>query len=216
MAGGEGCFERVGHLDGASVLVAMLVVDGLDAAARGDEVFGHRDFHLAVVGHGEDVLHKPFAVRPLADDHGAVQVLQAAADNLAGRGTLTVDEYGHRDVDILGGHACARLDVFGGHFPFGLHHQLVLRHPDVDNVHCLAHQSAAVAAEVEDDPFEAGVVAFQPLEGFAHVLRGVLGEFVQADISDVAVDNPAVGDVGQADLGTGDGDVKGFPLALEA
>ena len=100
VAGGEGGLERVGHFDGTAVLIAVLVVDGLYAATTGDEVFRHGDFHLAVVRHGHDVLHQAFAEGTVADDNGTVEVLEAAAYNLAGGGAAAIDKHRQGDIEV--------------------------------------------------------------------------------------------------------------------
>ena len=89
-------------------------------------------------------------------------------------------------------------------------------HPDVDDIYSFAHQAAPVAAQVEDDAFHVGVVAFQPLESLADILGGVLREFVKADISHIPVNHTGVRNVGEPDFGTGDGDVELFAFAFQA
>ena len=124
----------------------MAVVDGLDAASAGDIVFADGYLHLAVVGHGQYILHQPFAVAALTDDGGTVEVLQASADYLAGRGRTVVDKYCQRNLGVLGCHTGVALGVLRGHFAFGFHHQRAAWYPDVHYVHRLIHQPATVAA----------------------------------------------------------------------
>ena len=61
VAGGECGLERIGHFDGTTILVTMLIVDGLDATTTRNEILGHGNLHLAVVGHWHNILYQPFS-----------------------------------------------------------------------------------------------------------------------------------------------------------
>ena len=76
--------EAVGDADCCAVGIAAGVVEGLDAAAAGDVVFGGGYFHAAVVGQGSYCLYEAFAEGAVSDDDGAVEVLEGAGDDFGG------------------------------------------------------------------------------------------------------------------------------------
>ena len=195
----EGRLQRVGHLHGPALLVAVAVVDGLYATSAGYVVFAHGDLHLAVVGHGQYVLHEALAVAALAHDDGTVEVLQAAAHNLAGRRRAAVDEHRQWYLGVFRLQAGVALGVFRRHLAFGLDHQGAARYPDIHYVDGLVHQAAAVAAQVEHHPAHVGLLFLQAYEGIAHVFGGVGRKFVELDVAVVVLlaHEAVVGYVGQ-------------------
>ena len=122
VAGFEGRAFGLGDVYG----FAVFVPHGLNAAARGDVVFGGGEFDARVVPDVFLVLHQPFAVAALSDEHPAVEVLNGTTNNLAGRGAVVIDEYRHGYVGVyrcLGG---AEAAVPLGHFAFGAYDQFAL------------------------------------------------------------------------------------------
>ena len=172
----------------------MGVVDGLDAAARGDVVFGRGEFQHGVVTQRTGRLHEPLAETALADQYRAVEVLQSSGDDFGRRRRIAVDQHGQRQVGKyrfrVGAENLLRIfrtalgaDYFG---PLGDEHP-----QDFD---CLLHDAAAVGAVVEYEAFEF-ILGAQLFDGAAHLLVASFGEVAVADVAD-AVGNPS--DVGNA------------------
>ena len=134
-----------------SGVLLVRVVNLLNAAATGDVVMRHRNLQLGIVAQRQDILHQSFTKRPLPDDDSAVVVLYGTCYNLTGRSTVAVDKDGERNLKVkrlVGG----GIQVIGcGGLTFHGDDGLTLGDKQVDNVHCLVHQAAAVAAQVEDE-----------------------------------------------------------------
>ena len=215
VGGLEGSLQRIGHLRCASVLVAVTVVQRLNAASAGDVVFRHRHLHLAVVHQRQDVLYQAFAKRTRPDNHCAVQVLKAAGRNLGSRCTIAVDQHRHRHLGVFGVHSRVTLCVFGRYLAFGFHYQLALGQENVHQIDSLVHQSAAVVAQVEDEALHLGVLAFEAHESLADILGSILRVLVQLHVADVARQHPAVGHVWQLDFGASDCLLKRLAVAFQ-
>ena len=195
----------------------MTIVDGLDTASGGDVILADGDLHLTVVGHRQDVLHQSLAEAALAYDHGAVEVLQAAADNLAGRGRSSVNDDGQRYIGVLGLHTGIALDVFGSNLALGLHHEGAAGNPYVDNVDSLVHQAAAVAAQVENNTAHGWILLLEAHKSFANILGGVGGKLVELDITYIFLfaHKAGIGHVGQLDGTAGEGAFELLAVAFE-
>ena len=207
VARGEGVGQRVGDmLRVASAPVA--VVDGLDAASAGDVVFARGELDDAVVGQVEGRLHQSLAEGARAHDDGAVEVLEAAAGDLRGRGRLVVDEDddGHHGVDRL--HLGRKLAV--GLLDLALHRQdgLALGHEHVDDGDGLLDASATVAPQVEDEALHALVLHVE--HGAPHVAGAVLRVGGEAEIADAARLHAVVGHGRLLDLLAGDDLAEGL------
>src|SRR5574344_1430280 len=111
-------------------------------------------------------------------DDGTVQILQTARHYLAGRSTVAVNEYCHRNFSILGRHLGVVLGTFGSYFGFGFYHQFSFFYKHIDQIDSFVKQSAPVAAEVDDYTFECRTFGFQCFKGAAHVGTRVLCELV--------------------------------------
>ena len=84
--------------------------------------------------------------------------------------------------------------IFIRHFSFGADNLQSALHKDVGNVDRLIEQSATVAPQVDDHPFQiVGLLKFQ--ESLAHLFGGILGESRKFHISDLFVKHPGVRDV---------------------
>ena len=169
----------------------MGVVDGLDAAPRGDVVLGRRQLEVGVVAQRAGRLHEPLAETLLSDEHRAVEVLQRTRYNLGGRGRVAVDEHRQRQLrkDGLRLRAVALLlgaAVRGDHLgPLGDEHR--------ENLHRLLHDAAAVAAVVEHQPPQVALRT-QPFDGRAHLLVAPVGEVAVLDVANRVVEPAGVGD----------------------
>ena len=187
--------ERVGN-DAHVALLRVRVVHGLDAASRGDVVFGRGELEHRVVAQRARGLHEPLAVAPLADEHRAVEVLERPGDDLRRGGRIAVHQHreGHLREDRL--RLGAVLLLLGA--PPGREHHGTLGHEHREDLHGLLEDAAAVRAVVEDQPPQLAFAA-QPLDGRAHLLVATLGEVAVADVADAVGHPSGVGYPGDRD-----------------
>ena len=192
----------VGVFVEGAVIVAVAVVDGLDAAAARRVVFAGGDFQLAVVGHRADRLDEALAVGAGTGDGGAAQVLQGAGGDFGGGGGVAVDQHqqGHQGVDRR-----IRGAVFPGQFghaAFGGDHERSLRNEERDDVDGFVHHAAAVVAQVDDQALGAGFLEPQHvgLEFFGDLGR----EAVELDVADVVAVQAGIADIRHVDPFAGD------------
>ena len=130
-------------------------------------------------------LHDALAVGALAHDDRAVVVLQRAAGDLARGGRVAVDQHHH------GHHRVYRLRRGAEllRHPFQLsavgHHHPVARDEDVDQLHGLVLQSAAIVAQVEHQSLDALLAHVDDV--VADVARAVLREFVERHVANAVL-----------------------------
>ena len=164
------------------------IVDFLNAATTGNVIMRHRDFHLRIVTQRQDILYQPFTKSPLPDDDCAVVVLQGSRHDLTGRGTVAVNKNGHRNfkVDRLVG---SRMQAVGcGRLATHRNDRFPLGNEQVDNVDCLVHQAATVAAQVEDEALQ--LMVFPHFHEFLlHLLARVAGEAAQRNVGHAIVEH---------------------------
>ena len=125
-----------------------------------------------------DRLHQAFAKGGLADDEGAVVVLQGAADNLRGRSRSAVDH--HHDGKALAAVAVRRciIPVWKG-APALADDALPLGEQMVADLDRLVEQSAGIAPQVEDQPLQVA----KAVDGLAHFGGRRLLELRQMDVA---------------------------------
>ena len=129
--------------------VVLGVLEPVDVLARGAVVAGDGQLEDAVaVLELEDVLDRPLAVGPLADDRGPVVVLEAGRDDLGGRGRVLVDQDDHREV-FVGPVLLGLVGLGDGVAPSVLTILPVVQE-QVGDLDRRAEQAAGVVAEVED------------------------------------------------------------------
>ena len=192
-----GSVEDAGRAVGRGLLVgavgiAVAVIDLLNKAAAGDVVLGDGDLEHSVIGEAAGRLHQTLAKRACSDDHGTVQVLQCAGSDFAGTGRTAVDEYNQRNVGVNridSGlvDALARL-VAAAH----LHHLGSLGDKAAHNLDCALDDTTAIAAQVEHDVLDPGVL-LQLDQGVAHLLGRLLVKGCQVNITDIVARHAVVG-----------------------
>ena len=170
----------------------MGIVDGLDAAARGDVVFGRGEFEHGIVAQRSRRLHESLAETALADQHRAVEVLQRPGDDLRRRCRTAVDQHRQRQVckDRLRVGAEHLLRIF--RTPLGADHLGPFGDEHSQDFDRLLHDAAAVGAVVEHKPFQR-LFGAQPFDGRAHLLVASFGEVAVADVADAVGDPSGVG-----------------------
>ena len=180
--------ERVGY-GLYRTLLRVGVVDGLNAAARRNVVFGRGELQHGVVAQRPRRLHKPLAVAALADDHRTVEVLQGAGHDLRRRCRIAVDEHRQRQVgeDRLRRGAVNLPRIL--RTAFGAYHLGAFGNEHAQNLDRLLHDAAAVAAVIEDQTLQFSPGA-QLLDGCAHVFVTPFGKVAVTDVTD-AVGHPA-------------------------
>ena len=180
--------ERVGY-GLYRTLLRVGVVDGLNAAARRDVVFGRGELQHGVVAQRPRRLHESLAVAALADDHRAVEVLQGAGHDLRRRCRIAVDEHRQRQVgeDRLRRGAVNLPRIFRA--AFGAYHFGAFGNEHAQNLDRLLHDAASVAAVIEDQTLQLSLGA-QLFDGCAHVFVTPFGEVAVTDVTD-AVGHPA-------------------------
>ena len=182
----------------------MRIVKLLDAAAAGDIVLRNGHLQFAVVVEVARLLHQPLTVGALAHHHRAIKVLQRPANDLTCAGTLPIHQHHQGNARVHGfAQRLVGLVPFGD-LAAGLHHQFVLRHEEVHDVHRFAEQTTAVAAQVQHHL--GGALFLQLLHCGAYLLTGRLRETVQLDVAHLVhrVDHPLIRHIGDLDLFTGE------------
>ena len=164
-----------------ALLVAVAVIQALDAPPAGGVVLGDRDFHAGAVGELFGLLHQAFAEGFFPDDDAAVQVLQGAGhDFRSGRG-LAVHQDGHRKVGSQRASSGLVRLVPVRALPLGADHFLPLAHKQVDHRDGFPEQASAVAAQVHHHVL--GPQRIREVEqGFADVHARCFRERVQGQI----------------------------------
>ena len=153
--------------------------------ARGHEVLGVGDLHAVFLAlysaQREDVLHDALAVGLGTDHQGAAAVLQAAGEDLAGRGGSAVDQDHQGDI-VLPGLGVALLAVAGA--VLAVEEQLLVQE-DVGDLFRRVHPAAGIIAQVQDQG--GGALLFQLLHVGGQTFLAVAGELVQRDQADVVL-----------------------------
>ena len=182
-AAAENLASAVGGLHVLRVLrafVAVLVVleerlvrvVALDQAAAGRVVVRDGQQQRRAFGERELRLHQALAERVLAQDPGAVVILQRAGDDLRRRRRLAVHQHhdrillrqriglGAEDLLLLGAAAVR-------------HHGLPVPQEAAGQAHGLGHQSAEIVPQIEDQPLHVLLAEFlhERLDVAADVLR---------------------------------------------
>ena len=185
----------------------------LDAApirrvvTRGGELDG------AIIGQGQDGLHRALAEGLAANDDGAVVVLQRARDDFRGRGRAAVDQ--HHD-----GHAGHQITLLGIEIAFlaffaaadGNH--LAAVEEGIRDFHRRVQYAARVVAEVDDNAAQS-ITQVRADRGdfFAEVVAGVVGKGTDADVANILIQN-AGAHAGHLDDVAGDADDDRLRLAF--
>ena len=188
----DACGAVGGGLLVGAVLVAVAVIHLLDEASAGDVVLGDGDLEHAVIGQRACGLYQSLAEGAVADDHGAVEVLQRSGSDLAGTGRAAVDDDGQGNLGVNGVDgglvgALARL-VAAAHDE----HLRTLGDKAAHNLDGSLDNAAAIAAQVQDDALDPGVL-LEFDDGIAHLLGRFLVEGGQTDVADVVARHAVVG-----------------------
>ena len=145
----EDVCQRVGDVLGVAA-VGVFVVDGLYAPSAGNVILAGCQFEGGVVRQVHRSLYESLAVGACAEDDGTVEVLQAAAGNLAGTCRLVVYQHDNRHHRVNRFHGRLVFFVRTLQFAHGLHQRKSFRHEHIDDVDSLQQTAAAVVAQVED------------------------------------------------------------------
>ena len=128
----------------------------------------------------DDVLDTAFAPCPFADDDGAFVVLEAGAEDFAGRGAEVVDENDHGESGVrsrLGGIP----DFFADVASLGTD-DAAFFDEHVGDASGLAEQSTGVEAKVDDQGFHA--ICLELSHGGSEFIGGASCEVSQSDVAD--------------------------------
>ena len=140
-----------------------------------------------VFGGVEDGLDEALAEGGLADDEGAVVVLQGAGDDLSGGGGVAVDQ---DDDGVLVGAGFAvggAVDLVGeGAAALG-DDDLALLEKLVGDIDGLVEQAAGVVAQIEDEAVQ-GAGGLEVVERVAHLAAGGLHEVGDVDVADAGLE----------------------------
>ena len=166
-------------------LVRLLgVLEAVNVLSRRPLIGGDGQLEDAVaVLQVDDVLDRPLAIAALADDRGAVVVLETGRDDLGGRGRVLIDQDDHREA-VEGPFLLSLVGLGDGVPPLRAHDQSVLDE-QVGDFHGRAEEPARVVAEVENQGLHP--LALELVEGFFQLLGRVLDEAADSDVADLAV-----------------------------
>ena len=183
--------QRVGYGSDAAVVVAVGVVERLNAPSAGNVVLGRSDFQKGIVAERAGRLHESLAEGPLAEQYGAVQILQRARDDLGSRGRLAVDQHddGHPRIDRVGLRR-ERLVEFAD-TAFHRHDFGPFGNQQGENLDGLLQYASAVASQVDDQ--RRGALLLELDERAAHVEAALFREIVVQDVSDPVGDHAVIG-----------------------
>ena len=203
-AGRKFPYERIGYLADRAVLLARGVIDSLDAAPRGNVVFGGREFQQGIVSQRTGRLHEALSEALLSDQYGPVEILERAGDDLGRRSRIAVDQHGQRQIGqdrIVRGAE----DILLRSGPsLGADHLRTFGNEHRNDLDGFLQNAASVAPVVEDQSPQ-GILCAEFLDRGAHLFVRSFGEVAVLDISDPFCDEPGVGDAG-----------NGYPFARQS
>ena len=182
--------QRIGHMLRVAAVV-VLVVDGLYAASAGYVVLVGGQFQAAVVGHGHGHLHQSLAIGARSHDDRTVQILQAAARDLARTGRFAVHQHHDGHDGVYRFHRRPVVVVHAFQASAVRNDQLSLGHEHVHKAHSLLFYAAAVAPQVEHELLHA--LSFQVEERPPHLLGAAFRELVQVDVAHAVLPQAVVG-----------------------
>ena len=185
--------QRVGDVLRISAVVA--VVDGLYAPPAGNVVFAGGQLHLRIVWQVQRQLHQALAVGARAHHHGAVEVLQGAAGNLARRCRVAVNEHHHGHHRVDGLHRGLVGMVGALHLAAVLNHGDAFFHEHVHQAGRLRLAAPAIAAKVEHKGLHALVLHLD--ERAAHLACATISKLREQQVSDAVAAQTVVGDGGR-------------------
>ena len=189
--------SAVRSISSGSTVIGSSSMSGRDAdaldrdVARLGQVLRDRELERRLVRQvGEDELHAALAEGRVADDDGAVVVLERAGHDLARARARPVDEDGERVVR-LGAVAVGDL-LFAplARIAHGRDDRAVA-HERVDHLRGLVEQPAGVAAQVEHEPLELAALLHVG-ERRLEIARRVRLELLEAHVADAAVEQLVV------------------------
>ena len=165
---------------------------GVDAVALGEvdavggEVLADRQLQRAAVGEADLLLEDALAVGAGADHLGAGVVGQRRGEDLRRRGGVAVDQDDDRQLRQVVADGLVDGVALGARV--GRHDDFVLGQEDAGAQHRLLEQAAAVAAQVEHDPF--GPFLLHLFDRFAQQRVDAFAEGDQAHVADLAPARP--------------------------
>ena len=134
------------------------------------------------IAQGQDALHGALAKRLLAHDHRALEILQAAGNDLGRAGAAAVDQHHHWQFANLAAAPGAILFLALRSPAFGAHHHLAAREKLFRHVNRLIQQAAGIVAQIEN---QAGAVLLLNFgQRFLQILRGVIAKLADANVAD--------------------------------
>ena len=154
-------------------------------------VFGRGHPQRGPVGKLDDTLDTAFSKRSLADDDGAVEILQCAGNNLRGAGAAVVDEDGEREL-VVSADVHGAIDFFlRRDTTLGVNDHLARRQKLAAHFHGALEQATGIVPEIHDGRLRA--LGFKLVEALAEFVRGRLVELRNAHVGDLVF----AGDLGR-------------------
>ena len=161
-----------------------------------------------VLGDLEDRLHQALAEGRLADDQGAIMILQRAGDDLRRRGRIAVHQHHDRILQVRSMRRA--IDLIREGASTLRNDDLALLQKLVAHIDGLVQQAARVAAQVDHQT----VNVAELVESVAHLAAGRLHEVGHVDIADARLDREGEIDRRPRDLIANQIEVQGLRRAL--
>ena len=170
----------------------------LHASSAWDIIFRRRQFQHTAIGQGARLLHKPFTIRALADDNGAVIILQGAGRDFRSRSRRVIgqDDDGHLRIQGFGTRLIGYVVFF--YLSFYVDHFLAARDKKRHDLGGLIHESAGVIAQVEQQALSA--LLLQLGHGLLHIAPRIFRILIEQNISDTVLQDLRRCNAGQHDV----------------